>query len=97
MIRTCCVLFFIALTVCGCNPERASTEQCQAIFNRLVELELEEMGFRDKVLTKRRQAEFSMRYKDNLDACVGRVIPSGALQCIKSAKTTEDLSHECLR
>jgi len=97
MIKSCCILAFVTLSVCGCNAERATPKQCKAIFSRLVELELAEMGFQDQALTKRRQAEFTARYKNELKACVGREIPSGALECIKTAKTTEELSHDCLR
>ena len=80
-----------------CDSERATQEQCRAIFDRLVQLEVREMGFNDPVLTVRRQAEFAARYANEIRACVGRPIPPAALKCVLSAETAEAVSHECLR
>jgi hypothetical protein len=83
--------------LCGCDDERASAEQCQAIFNRVVELELQEMGFKDPALAAIRQAELATRHQIELEACVGRRLPPGAMSCVLSAEDTEVLSHDCLR
>lgn len=85
----CCCL-------CGCR-ERASAEQCQTIFDRLVVLELKEMGFHDAALAKRKQRELTNRYREELAACVGRRIPDDALTCVMAAENTEAVSHDCLR
>ena len=81
----------------GCDRERATEEQCRAIFDRLVELELSEMGFRDPELTRRRQSELRARHRDELEACVGRPLRSDAMRCVQAAESAEQLSHECLR
>jgi hypothetical protein len=55
------------------------------------------MGFRDPALASRRKAELAARYRSQLQACVGRPISDDALRCVARAKTTEQLSHKCLR
>jgi len=86
-------LFFGA---CHDETSGATPEQCRAIFDRLVEVELAEMGYQDPVLAERRQAELARRYRSEIEECVGKAIPPGAMECIASAETAEALSHECL-
>lgn len=91
--------FFFALIMFlpACQSERATYEQCRAIFDHLVALELIEMGYDDPALTERRQLEFTYRYRKDIESCVGRKIPPGALDCAFSAQTSEEVSHDCLR
>jgi len=81
----------------ACDSERATYDQCRTIFDHLVALELAEMGYHDPLLTEKRQLEFTYRYRKDIDACIGRKIPPGALDCALSAKTAESVSHDCLR
>ena len=64
--------------------------------DRLVELELREMGFEDPELTRRRQEELSRRYRSEIASCVGRSLTDEAMRCIEAAETAEALSHDCL-
>lgn len=75
----------------------ATRSECEEIFERLVTLELTEMGYRDPVLASRQQATLSARFADSLEACVGQSLPDGAMDCVATAATAEDLSHHCLR
>lgn len=97
MMRVAVILLVGTLGLLGCDGERASEAQCRTIFDRLVELELEEMGFVDPLLSKRRQQELATRYQKQLAACVGRRIPSDALGCVEQAESSEGISHGCLR
>lgn len=81
----------------GCDARRATAEDCRAIFDRIVAIELRELGYRDPVLEKRKRAELSTRFRSDVFKCVGRRLPDGALPCVARAKSTEELSHECLR
>jgi hypothetical protein len=87
----------LAFCAQSCTRERASEQQCHAIFDRIVEIELEEMGFRDAALAARRTTELRARYQNMIRGCVGRDISADALRCVATAKTTEELSHKCLR
>ena len=91
------MFLFVAVTLAGCETKRATDEQCRVIFDRLVVLELREMGFDDPALAKLRQRELASRYRKDLASCVGYAIPSRALECIAKAEDSEALSHDCLR
>jgi hypothetical protein len=84
------------LCVQSCTRERATEQQCHAIFDRIVEIELEEMGFRDVALAARHKAEMRARHQSAVRSCVGRFISSRAMPCVATANTTEELSHKCL-
>lgn len=81
----------------SCTREAATEQQCHAIFDRIVAIELEEMGFRDAALAARRTTELRARYQSAIRGCVGHDISANALTCVATAKTTEELSHKCLR
>lgn len=81
----------------ACDQRKADEADCRAIFDRIVEVELREMGFRDPELAKRRQAELAERHRGLIAQCVGRSLPVGALECVSSADSTEEISHDCLR
>lgn len=87
---------WLAFCVQSCTGERATEQQCHAIFDRIVEIELEEMGFRDPALAARHKTELRARYQSALRGCIGRDISAHALSCVATAKTTEELSHKCL-
>jgi hypothetical protein len=86
----------ITLFVQSCTGERATEQQCHAIFDRIVEIELEEMGFRDVALAARRKDELRARHQSAVRGCIGRQISTRAMSCVATAKTTEELSHKCL-
>jgi hypothetical protein len=86
----------IAALLAACSPEPATREQCRAIFDVIVDLELREMGFADPLLTQRRQEELAQRYAMQLEECAGKPLPEGAMRCIESAASAEQVSHHCL-
>ena len=92
-----CFSLLVLLLLPACYSERATYEQCRTMFDALVALELAEMGYDDSELTQRRQLEFAYRYRKDIESCVGRKIPPGAMDCVLAANTAEDVSHECLR
>lgn len=87
---------WLALCVQSCTREGATAQQCHVIFDRIVEIELEEMGFRDVALAARHKTELRARYQSALRGCIGRDISARAMACVATAKTTEELSHKCL-
>jgi hypothetical protein len=92
-----CSVVMVAVSVYGCERREASRADCEVIFERLITLELSEMGYRDPALTQRWIKRLRARYRAELDECVGRELPPGALQCLQEAKTAEVVSHDCLR
>lgn len=81
----------------GCHRERMTAQDCGLILDRITELELAERGFRDPALAVRRKGEMRARLKGELDACVGRSVSRGAMDCALAAPSTEDLTQRCLR
>ena len=80
----------------GCSTRAATREECRQILDRIVELELHEMGFQDPALEARRKEEVERRHEADLDACLGKPISRTALECVRSAQTAEEVSHRCL-
>ncbi len=85
------------LLMTGCDRSYATKEDCRAIFDRIVELELQEMGYADPELLRRRQEELKARHQGELDSCVGKIIGKHTLSCVTQARSTEELSHECMK
>ena len=81
----------------SCTSEQATQTQCEMIMSRLIQLELQEMGYNDPTLTARWDATLKRRYRSEIKKCIGRSIHPNAMQCISLAKTAEIVSHECLR
>jgi hypothetical protein len=82
---------------CGCEREAATAGDCRALLDRIVAIELAEQGFRDPVLTKRKQDSFARSLADELARCEGLTLPPGARDCVAQASSSEQLSHSCLR
>ena len=87
----------VVLTVwaSGRTSSPASAEDCAVIFERLVALELAEMGYRDPALVALRQRELSERFSAELQSCEGRSLANDALSCVREAASAEALSHDC--
>jgi hypothetical protein len=93
-------LALLALLVSGsanCNVPRADEQSCDEIFDRIVALELRERGFRDPALQARKQRELRHTLAPELRQCAGKRLLTNALACVRRAKSTEEISHICLR
>ena len=86
-----------ALLASGCKPRRMSTSDCEVVLDRITEIELAERGFRDPVLTAQRRREMRRRFGSELRACHERRVRENAMTCVLGAKSSEELSHRCLR
>jgi hypothetical protein len=86
-----------ALLVLGsCSERLATAEQCQVIFDRIVENELREKGIRDAELVRRKREALRASYAGELRRCVGRRLPKGAMSCVRRSHSNEEISHQCL-
>jgi hypothetical protein len=94
----CAAAVMIAtLNLVGCRRSRATSEDCQEILDRIVQLEFEERGFRDPVLIDRKRREMRDLLASELKECTGKRLKAGALACVRSANNTAKISHDCLR
>lgn len=81
----------------GCERDAATATDCRALLDRIVALELAEQGFRDPVLTRRKQDSFARSLAVELARCEGLTLPAGARDCVAQAGSSEQISHTCLR
>ncbi len=81
----------------ACTRRRASDEDCTAIIDRIVAVELAERGFRDPALLARKQAELQGRLGLEAAQCTGMLVRDGAMACVAQAHDAEEISHTCLR
>ena len=93
----CAACIIASAGAASCVRSRATARDCDAILDRIVELEFQERGFRDAVLLDRKQREMRAALSSQLKECQGKPLKSGALACVSAAKSTEVISHECLR
>lgn len=95
--RTLLAAMAASLCACGFRQERATPQQCRTIFDRLVAIELKEMGFNDQALAARWQRELAVGYGEELAECIGKPLSQGAMDCVHGARDAEELSHVCLK
>ncbi len=90
------VVCVFALSACG----RSATEQdCEQILEKAARLEMEaRLGKPDEQLVA---SEVAATKKSMHDAmmreCVGKRITDSALECVKNAKTSKELTEDCFR
>jgi hypothetical protein len=81
----------------GCRRHVVTAPECEKILDRIVDLELHELGFRDPVLAQRKEVELRRTLAAELHQCEGVRVREGALECVATAATVEEISHRCLR
>ena len=79
----------------GCR-EPATRADCERVFERILALELSELGYRDKALLARRRRELRRRFGDVIRRCVGRRKKRDLARCVARARSAEQLVHDCL-
>jgi len=86
-----------ALMSAGCHKRPATRDDCLAVIDRLVQLELAESGFRDPVVQRRWTDELRQRLGPHLSRCEGRRVPDDLRACLGTARNAEEIEHRCLR
>jgi hypothetical protein len=81
----------------GCHTRRATAEDCAALLDRVVELDMKQSGYHDRVLLAKHQAALRARFASELDACTRMALPRGAMDCVADAKSVNDITARCLR
>ncbi|MET0593517.1 MAG: hypothetical protein ABW133_12515 [Polyangiaceae bacterium] len=93
------VAAFAFLAGCG-HP--ASEEECRVILERIVDLELKQQKVNDPAeIAKRRNDSLGITADGGrpsmLDGCIGRHITDRALDCVRKAETSSDITEHCLQ
>jgi hypothetical protein len=91
-ILTCLLLVLTA----ACRSRRATPEDCLRIFDRMVDLELKELGYRDPALSELKRQQLGRSLASEINQCEGGRLSPSALSCVEGARTAEEISHQCL-
>lgn len=83
----------VALTGCG---RKATREDCEAVVDRNVELQLKELGVSDPAIVAKRREEMRASMKDDIDKCIGKRVTDGMMSCVKSAEKADKID-KCMR
>jgi hypothetical protein len=87
-------VLLVAVTV-GCRRRAATVDDCRAILDKIIDLELTESGYRDPVLRERWQRDLDRRFGRDLDRCKGLAVRRSLGRCISDARTPEEIVHRC--
>lgn len=79
----------------GCG-RKATREDCEAVVDRNVELQLKALGVTDPAVVGKRRDEMRASMRDDIEKCVGKRVTDAMMTCVKSAETAETID-ECLR
>jgi hypothetical protein len=85
----------LALSLTGCG-RKATREDCEAVVDRNVELQLKALGVTDGATIGKRRDEMRASMREDIDKCVGKRVTDGMMACVKLAETTEKID-KCLR
>jgi hypothetical protein len=85
----------------GCGHP-ATEEECRIILERIVDLELKAQRVNDAAEIARRRNESLGITADGgrpgmLDGCIGRHVTDRALDCVRKAETSSDITEHCLQ
>jgi hypothetical protein len=86
----------LAVLLSGCTRHRATEVDCRAVLDRIVGIELHDLGYRDPVLARRRQRQLAASLRNDLGACRGAWIRDDVAACLARARSNEQLVHDCL-
>ena len=78
------------LPTIGCGHP-ASKAECEEIFRRSAEIELRKRNITDAKQIASRVREAREARGDSVKNCVGKRITQSAMECVRSAKTSEEL------
>ena len=87
------VLLATALVGCG---RKATREDCEAVVDKNVELQLKALGVTEPGVVAKRRDEMRASMRDDIDKCVGKRVTDAMMSCVKSAETAEKID-KCLR
>ena len=88
----------IALLVsAGCGRHKATTADCRAVLDRIIELELSESpGYRDAVLRARWKSDLGRRFAPDIQRCQGLAVKNDLRRCLVDARSPDEMVHQCL-
>jgi hypothetical protein len=85
----------IAIVLCGCGRP-ATVEDCEYVVERIVQLELEQRNQGDPETVKVEADRTKQVLREStMKDCVGKRITDGAMECVRNAKTSQEIVEDC--
>jgi hypothetical protein len=94
-VAAAAIVLFAALALTGCG-RKATREDCDAVVDKNVELQLKALGVVEPGTVAKRRDEMRASMKDDIDKCVGKRVTDSMISCVKNAESTEKID-KCLR
>lgn len=88
------VLVPLAFATSACG-RRATREDCEAIVDRTVEVQLKAQAVTDPDLVATKKQEIRKELEPKLQDCVGKRVTDSTLGCVRTAETAEEID-KCL-
>jgi hypothetical protein len=83
-------LAFSSSGLIGCG-RRATSADCDLIFNRFVEVQLRAVHVTDPIEVAKREQSMREELKDDLQKCPGKRITDSMLRCVQNAQTNDEI------
>ncbi len=80
----------------GCSGRHTQADECAAILDRVVELELAARGFQDPALAARAKQSIRHDLAPELERCRERPWDAAHAACVRRAATSDELRRHCL-
>jgi len=92
------ILPALTFVLAGCGHP-ATEKECREIVERIAALELEKAGGATDAKSVSEQVEATQKalQSNTLKDCVGKRITSRAMQCVHSAKSSQQIVDDCFR
>jgi hypothetical protein len=85
----------LASVLAGCG-RKATREDCEAVVDKNVELQLKALGVVEPGVVAKRRDEMRGSMRDDIDKCVGKRVTDSMMACVKNAETADKID-KCLR
>ena len=86
----------IALALLGCGHP-ATEKECEEIVERVARLELEKGNVGTETMASEIKLAKESFQKDMRQRCIGRRVTADAMNCVRTAKSSEQIEKECFR
>ena len=80
----------------GCHRHRASPQDCKAALDRLIDVELVELGYRDPILRTRWHRELERRFALDLERCRSGRVRDDLRLCLQGQHSSQAIVQQCL-
>lgn len=75
----------------GCGHP-ATEDECKALFDKSVEVEMRELAKADDVVIAKKKEELRKGFEADLKACIGKRVTDSSMNCVRKATTAAELT-----